>query len=231
MPTRCATVIALVLTIAGALALGSPAGAARAPRLRITVGPASQDGQRFTVSARVNLSLPGDRAQLQERTGRPWTVVAQARIVHRRFTLRWTAPAVSSSTVFVRIRLVHRSRVIATTPATPLLIPRPPVLCAPPSPSPPYLPPGDGWVTGGSYNVGGPAPGIDQCTGDDTVTAVSVSTGAVAATQAVAAGQSYTLVLPAGTYTLSNSECSYQKQTATVTAGKQTEVNTPFDVP
>jgi hypothetical protein len=103
-----------------------------------------------------------------------------------------------------------------------------PQYCAPPAPPAVDIPVGDGWIVGGRYNEGGPFPGIYVCdTQDYTVTAIDAN-GTVQATRPVAGGHSYTLVLPAGTYTLKSDFCTGM---ATVAAGQQTAADTVCSVP
>jgi hypothetical protein len=103
-----------------------------------------------------------------------------------------------------------------------------PVLCAPPTPPAVNIPAGDGWIVGGRYTIGGPFPGIDVCDGDQYTVTATDANGVVQATQTVAGGQSYTLVVPAGQYTLDSDFC---RGMATVTAGRQTQADTTCAVP
>jgi hypothetical protein len=102
------------------------------------------------------------------------------------------------------------------------------VYCKPPVPPAVNIPPSDGWIVGGLYEQGGPFPGILECSGAAyTVTAVN-SSGTVRASQSVARRHSYTLVVPAGHYTLTSGGC---RGTATVRAGRQTKADTYCDLP
>jgi hypothetical protein len=235
-PRALLTPAAVSAAVASVCAVPAAAGAGRdgprPPKLRITITYQAQDGRLLLLKGRLNRA-PGDHsdAQLQEQAGGAWTHVARAAIDRQRFTLRWTTPAVSAAPVFIRARVLRRGRVLATSVPSRLLIPTPPVECAPPSPPPSQLPPGDGWVVGGAYIMGGPAPGIDACLSDAyTVTASYTGTGAVAATQAVAGGGSYTLVLPAGSYKLTANGCSTYEPVL-VTAGAATHADVDCDVP
>jgi len=149
--------------------------------------------------------------------------------------MQWPVPEVRSLTV--RLTLRAGSRELAST-ATSTVYPRKALVkrCSAPRP-PTNVPAGDGWVTGGVYTVGGPAPGIDVCRGALTLT-VSNQSGVVVATSQVPQGASYTLVLPAGNYELAVgpklaagatiSEC---QGTASVTAGQETRANTVCSIP
>jgi hypothetical protein len=97
------------------------------------------------------------------------------------------------------------------------------VRCSAPVPPAINIPAGDGWIVGGLYDEGGPFPGIDECSSSGYTITATVADGTVAATQTVAGGHSYTLVVPAGKYTLNARFCRGQ---ATVTAGRQTAANT-----
>jgi hypothetical protein len=91
------------------------------------------------------------------------------------------------------------------------------------SPAPPgSVPAGDGWIVGGVYSEGGHPPGTPRCAGVSyTVTATNPA-GKVVKSQTVAADDSYTLVVPAGSYNLASGAC---RATATVTAGQQTDAD------
>jgi hypothetical protein len=114
-------------------------------------------------------------------------------------------------------------QVVVTTPTYTILIGPAKVYCKPPVPPAMMIPVGDGWIVGGLYGEGGPAPGIFACSGDPYTVTATNSSGVVAASQHVAALHSYTLVVPAGKYSLAARGCHGQ---ATVKAGRQTTANT-----
>ncbi|HTZ63315.1 MAG TPA: carboxypeptidase-like regulatory domain-containing protein [Solirubrobacteraceae bacterium] len=130
---------------------------------------------------------------------------------------------------------------VAPTPVTPptpvvhseLTLPRPeraiaPEHCAEPSP-PNDVPAAEGWIIGGLYLSGGPAPGSFFCqSASYTVTATNED-GVVVATQQVnSGGQSFTLILPPGNYTL-RSECA--SFPIPVSAEVETEANIVCQIP
>jgi hypothetical protein len=160
---------------------------------------------------------------------RSWGVVARAGLRRGgRFTLRWRIPG-NPGPVFWRVAAVRKGAVLTSTPAQQELIGQAPVYCKPPPPIMPNIPAGDGWIVGGAYIEGGPAPGIYECISQPyTVTALDQS-GAAVATQQVAGGHSYTLVVPAGRYSLKVSTCG--SGSAEVTAGKQTHADSTCPVP
>jgi hypothetical protein len=212
------------------------AGSARQPapkpaKLSFSALTLSLNGRRLTVTGRLSRVPAGASIQLQQHISGPWATVATARARRRSYALRWSIPASVRSVVFVRVRVRTRTRVLGSTGAADVLLPRPPALCAAPISPPAFLPPGDGWITGGAYVVGGPAPGIDACSESPyTVTATATGASAPLASQTVAGGDSYTLVLPAGSYTLMANDCS-TFQPVTVTAGQQTKADVDCDVP
>jgi hypothetical protein len=117
---------------------------------------------------------------------------------------------------------LHGGHVIAGTPSYETAIGPQRVYCAPPVPPATMIPVGDGWIVGGAIGEGGPFPGIYACLGDPYTVTATNSSGRVAATQHVAALHSYTLVVPAGSYTLQAGPC---RGTAKVRAGRQTTAN------
>jgi hypothetical protein len=146
------------------------------------------------------------------------------------FTIRWRVPASEDpGPVTLRVAALRRNgALLARTKPTQSAIGPAAVYCAPPAPPMIDIPEGSGWVAGGVYTQGGPYPGVYECDSQQyTITATSTG-GKVAASQTFPGGQSYTLVLPAGSYTLSAGAC---RGTATIAAAKQTTANTYCDVP
>jgi len=164
-----------------------------------------------------------------------WSAITRAPVRGGHFFMQWSVPEVRSLTVRLTLRAGSRA-LVSTAPGT--VYPRKVLVkgCSTPRP-PANVPAGDGWVTGGVYTVGGPAPGLDVCRGALTLT-VSNQSGVVVATSQVAEGASYTLVLPPGSYNLAAgsrlaagltiSEC---QGTASVTAGQETRANTVCSIP
>lgn len=189
---------------------------------------------RVTVKGSLTGATPGARAALElKRTapGGKWTVVAHARLNrHGAFTLRWRVTKRElPGPVSLRVAGLRRSGavLVSTLPVQSAIGPAA-VYCAPATPPMVAIPVGSGWIVGGRIIQGGPFPGVYECDSEQyTVTATNAA-GLPAATQTVAGGHSYTLVVPAGTYTLKSDFCS---GTATVTAGEQTAANTYCDVP
>jgi hypothetical protein len=161
-----------------------------------------------------------------------WSAITRAPVRGGHFFMQWSVPEVRSLTV--RLMLRAGSRALANTaPST--VYPRKVLVkrCSAPIP-PASVPAGDGWVTGGVYTVGGPAPGIDECRGASTLS-VSNQSGVVA-TQQVPEGASYTLVLPAGNYELAAGSklapgVTLCQGTAIVTAGQETRADTVCSIP
>jgi hypothetical protein len=169
-------------------------------------------GQTLSVAGRVRRAPSLTRVALQAQiaTG-AWTELVAGAIRRRgRFELRWTVSAAyARRPVSLRVVALRHGGVLAASAAESELFGPAPVPCAPAVPPAVDIPPGDGWIEGGAYVLGGPAPGIDEClSASYTVTATNTSTGMVAATQTVAGGHSYTLVVPAGSYKLLAGGCS-----------------------
>ncbi len=181
-------------------------------------------------------------------------MIALTSISKGRFALSW-APKVGSR-VALRLAVRHRGRELAatkthhmtvldnpapaphTTPEahpTPETHPTPerrewtPEYCPEPQ-FPSDVPAGDGWIVGGLYLSGGPAPGIFVCQSAPYTITVTDATGATVATQQVLDRQSYTFILPSGSYTLT-SENGCIAEPAVVTAGAQTKANTVCNIP
>ncbi len=247
-----AVVAAMVAGGLGALATGA-AGARARPTIVLSQPLPSvvRQGDQVTVTGRVRGAIIVSRpcygacfvvVRLESRPmygtrRKSWTILARSFLMglRSRFVLTWRVPEkLAPGPWSLRVALVYppaapARRVLAATRPTQAFVGPAPVPCAPPVPPAQNIPPGDGWIVGGLYIEGGPAPGLDECySASYTVTATGPS-GAVAASQQVAGGHSYTLVLPAGTYTL-KAGCSVPAQ-ATVTAGRQTTANTACLVP
>jgi hypothetical protein len=197
-------------------------------------------GQTLAVSGRVTGGRAGTSVELEYRgpqgqAPQSWTVLAKASPARRgRFKLSWhVSQPRAFQQVLLRVAAVRRGKLVAASTPVQTLIGPANIRCATPVPPAVNIPAGYGWIEGGLYIAGGPAPGVYQCvSGPYTVTATNTATGAVAATQTVAGGQSYTLVVPAGTYTLttSNGVCP-GSNTATVAAGHGTLADSVCNVP
>ena len=227
--------LALTAVCFGALATPAGALAASHPRHRpsprfLSAVPKRPIGGGTTGFTGSVVGAPdGSRVTLeQRRASHHWSVIAVARVDGGSFQLQWPVAEVSSLTV--RLTLARGGRRLArTAPST--VHPRTVFVedCSAPTP-PASVPAGDGWVTGGVYTVGGPAPGVDVCRGAGTVTVISQSGLAVASTQ-VPEGSSYTIVLPVGSYNLTVGSSNECLGTATVTASRETKANTICSVP
>jgi hypothetical protein len=210
---------------AAVLAAASPVGAAaESAKVRVTASLPNvvTAGSVAAIAGRASHAPAGARAELEGRSpaGGRWTVLASVAIAGGRFTLRWTPR--TSSFLTSRVILVRRGRTLAGTKTTMILVGAAPVYCAAPGP-PAMVPAGYGYIVGGVYNVGGPAPGITVCQGQANTVTVMTAAGATVATQNVAGGQSYTFVVPPGVYTLNAGYC---RGSATVRAGAETKADT-----
>ncbi len=158
------------------------------------------------------------------------TVLARTRLRHGSFTLHWTPSQAGFVVLRVAVRVSGHD--VAATAAPSVLVGAAPVYCAP-APAPAKGPAGEGWLIGGMYIAGGPAPGIYACGSQPYTETVTDASGDVVATQAVAGGQSYSIALAPGTYDLSTdvSSVGYCRGTATITAGRETHADTVCAVP
>jgi hypothetical protein len=203
-----------------AITLGRIAG----QRVQPGYGETVRLGQVVLVSGTVTHPPADSRVQLQGRTTGAWHALLTASFHGEDFTVRWH---VRSRELQLRAALLSGGHQIATSAAASLLVGSAIVRCHA-APAPANLPPGDGWIEGGVYLQGGPAPGIDQCQSESsTVTATSVG-GDVLASQNLAGGDGYALVVPAGSYQLKDGECNGE---ATVIAGRRTVADTDCDFP
>jgi hypothetical protein len=159
-----------------------------------------------------------------------WKLVATAPIrAHRAFSLSWrVARSHPTGPLSLRVAALQHGVVLAHSPAVKSFIGPAAVPCAPPVPPGILIPPGDGWIQGGRYIIGGPFPGLDECDSESYTETATDSQGLVAATETLAGGHSYTLVVPAGSYTLTSGSC---RGTATVKAGQRIKADTNCDVP
>jgi hypothetical protein len=153
-----------------------------------------------------------------------WHTLLTVSLRGENFTLHWH---VRSREFQLRVALLSGPHRIAASAPASVLVGSAIVRCHPAA-TPTNLPAGDGWIAGGVYLQGGPAPGIDQCQStSSTVTATSLS-GSVVASQKLAGGDGYALVVPAGTYRVQDGEC---RGDATVIAGRRTVADTDCDFP
>jgi hypothetical protein len=185
----------------------------------------------LTVTGTIRHPPRSGEAALESKPSAAWRMLATTRIGKRgAFKLRWPVP-VRAMVGPLPLRVVALDRageVVAKTETYDSAVGPPEQRCAPPVPPAVDIPVGSGWIVGGRYNEGGPYPGIYACDSQPYTVTATNSAGVVAATQTVAGGHSYTLVVPAGTYTLKSDFC---RGTATVTAATQTKADTVCPVP
>jgi hypothetical protein len=210
------------------------ASAASSPKIAVSrpLPALVRIGQTVTVKGRVRHARSNASLALQGRgADATWTAVATARASRRgRFSIHWTVPSSERiGPLSLRVAELSRDRVIARTGATQSAVGPAPVYCTAPVPPAVDIPVGDGWIVGGLYLEGGAFPGILQCEQQAYTIRALTSTGTVAASMQVAGGHSYTLVVPAGSYTLRASTCGFGS--ATVKPGKGTTANTYCPVP
>lgn len=180
-------------------------------------------GSPLKVSGRVLRAPRGALVELQRRTaGGPWRVVAHAAPHRGTFHLSWKPPA--ESTLTLRITLRSAARVVSFSTPFQLRTGQKPHLCALPSVQPSSIPAGDGWVEGGEYDSGGPAPGIFACqSGPYTVTASDEEANPTTSMQVT--GTSFVLALPPGFYELETASGCYSEEVVQITAGKGVKAN------
>jgi hypothetical protein len=229
LATAAITVVVVTVASVSAIAAASPTSAVTlgriaGQRVRPGYGETVRLGQVVAMSGTA-MHPPADaRIQLQGRTIARWHALLTVSVHGGNFTLRWHVRAREFQ---LRAILLSGRRRVATSPVASVLVGSAIVRCHPAA-APSRLRAGDGWIEGGVYLQGGPAPGIDQCqSASSTVTATSVS-GALVASQSLAGGDGYALVVPAGAYQLKDGQCTGQ---ATVAAGRRTVADTDCDFP
>jgi hypothetical protein len=195
-------------------------------------------GQTVTIRGRLTPGMKGVEIALEDRGPNGQQPSSWGRLIEARaaangaFSLRWRVGQGSSRLVQARVAAIQRRRTIAATAAAQLAIGPAAVPCAAPVPPAVNIPVGDGWIEGGLIIQGGAFPGVYECESQPyTVTATNTATGAVAATMNVAGGHSYTLVVAAGSYTLTTTMGCPGRGTATVSAAMGTTANAFCDVP
>lgn len=232
--TIAASVLALALLCALCWALPAharpPAFAAGVPKVHLD-GPIPtllSAGERVKLSGRVSGGSRGEQIALESHAGGAWKIVKRAPVSAGAFKLAWTPAAGQTLTLRLTLRLA--GRVIAYSSKLTLRVGPAPQFC-PKAPAPTSVPAGDGWVYGGLYDSGGPAPGVFNCqSGPYTVVAVDEA-GQPALSQPVS-GMDYVLLLPAGSYELEADESScFSEAAVLVVAGKGVKANTICDVP
>jgi hypothetical protein len=202
---------------------------AAGPRIRLSAQlPAVvRVGEQLVASGKVSHAPAGSLVELQRRApAGHWQSLASTRPQGGGFVIKWRAQGAYRGNS-VRAAIVRRGVVLAATAPLSLLVGPAPEPCATPT-VPTGLPLGDGVIVGGVYILGGPAPGLDACSGAPYAVTLTEPSGAVVLTQQVSAGQSYVLVVVAGSYRLSDGNCFGE---ATVTAGSVIDANTDCDVP
>ncbi len=178
--------------------------------------------EELSVAGRVRHAPARARAALESMQAGQWHVLAKVELGARnRFALTWRVTGPAGRQLRLRVAALLRRHVVAATPAHTATVGSAVVYCSPPVP-PTSVPPGDGWIVGGLYGEGGAYPGVDQCITYAYTLTVTDAGGTVVATQQVPPKQSYTVVLPTGSYSLRGG-CG--SGSATVTAGKQTVAN------
>ena len=203
-----------------AITLGRIAG----QRVRPGYGETVRLGQVVAVSGTTTHPPAHARIQLQGRMTAAWLALLTVSFHGDNFTLHWHVRAREFQ--LRAVLLSGRQRIAASAVAS-LLVGSAIVRCHPAA-APANLPAGDGWIEGGVYLEGAPAPGIDQCQSRFSTVTASSASGYVVASQNLAAGDGYALVVPAGTYQLQDGECSGE---ATVIAGRRTVADTDCNFP
>lgn len=213
-----------------AVALAAPAALAAVPSVRLTgsVPNLLAAGQSLALSGQVRHAPSGSRLQLERRLGAGWHAVAHARLRGATFKLTWSPPP--QATLTLRITLRGSGRLLSYSSAFTVRTGRKPRYCPTARVNPASIPAGDGWIYGGEYDSGGPAPGIFECvTAPYTLEALGEG-GEAAATLQVGTGD-YVLALPPGYYELETvGGCASEAQVK-VSAGKGVQANVVCQIP
>jgi hypothetical protein len=247
----------LAVLVAGCV-LAAPAAGGEPVRVHLAMAlpNSGRVGSLVQVSGRVLGAPAGSRVALERwSTDGRWDVLALTPIAKGRFALSW-APKVGGP-VTLRLAVRHRGRELAATKTHQMRVldnPAPAPLTTPeahptpethPTPerrewTPEYcpepqlpsdIPASDGWIVGGLYLSGGPAPGIFACQSGPYTITVTNAMGATVATQQVVGRQSYIFTLPPGSYTLKSENGCGAPGSAVVIAGAQTKANIICNIP
>jgi hypothetical protein len=220
-----AAVLAMVLAAAA-----SATGAPPPIMLRKSLPGVVRIDQQLTVAGRVPTAPRGARVALESARTTKWRVEASTSLRHSgAFNLRWrVGKGIATGPLKLRVAVIRQMQQLFTTAPVQLFVGPAIVYCKAPVPPAVNIPAGDGWIVGGVYGLGGAFPGIDQCWSTPyTVTATNAS-GVIVTRETVAALHSYTLVVPAGSYSLASGAC---RGSATVTAGREIKADTDCDYP
>jgi hypothetical protein len=219
--------------VACVLCLGLAAPALAAPQVRLIGGIPTllAAGESVKVSGRVLHGPRAARIVLEDRpAGRTWRVARRGSVRAGVFRLLWTPPA--GAALKLRFTLRAGGRVLARSTTLELRVGPAPRFCpTPAAPEASSVPAGDGWITGGLYDEGGPAPGIFAChSGPYSVSAVNEA-GETTLTQQVG-GTGYALILPAGSYELeANEQSCFSEAAVTVQPDRGSALNVICQVP
>ncbi len=185
--------------------------------------PGVQVGERLTIAGHARKGPRRGQVALESSSGRHWRIRASTALERGgAFALQWVIPnRTEAGRLKLRVVLRRKSRVLAGTPPTESVVGSSSGPCGT-RPPPGNVPAGDGWIVGALFSEGGHPPGTPRCAVEPYTVTASNSAGMVAASQLVPAGDAYTLVVPAGSYTLRSGGC---RGTATVAAGQQTNAN------
>lgn len=181
-------------------------------------------GERLSLTGHVRNAPRRGRVALELSRGAGWrTVVSGPLGRHGGFALHWRiGGATKLGPLRLRLVLRQKSRLLAATAPAASAVGSSGAACNPPG-GPGAVPAGDGWIVGGLYGEGGPAPGTRRCADVPYTITATDSAGTVVTRETVPADGSYTLVVPAGSYTLQSGGC---RGTASVTAGEPTSADT-----
>jgi hypothetical protein len=217
----CAAATASSAVLAAAAAGGDPGVSIRLTR---TLPDLIRVNQRVTVAGQVRGAQPGAQVAVELKRDAGWRQTAAKSLgASGRFQLTWTVRGRAYIQAMWRVIATGPGTSPAATPPRNVAIGPAAVYCKAPVPPAVDIPVGDGWIVGGLYGEGGPFPGIYACSSSPYTVTATDRAGRAVASQHVAGLHSYTLVVPAGAYTLTSNGC---RGTATVKAGKQTKANT-----
>jgi hypothetical protein len=164
-PAAAITVAAVTLaSVTAAFAGASPTsaitlGRIAGQRIRPGYGETVRLGQVVAVSSTATHPPAHARIQLQGRMTAAWHALLTVSFHGDNFTLHWHVRAREFQ---LRAMLLSGRHRIATSAVASLLVGSAIVRCHPAA-APANLSASDGWIEGGVYLQGGPAPGIDQC--------------------------------------------------------------------
>jgi hypothetical protein len=220
----------VMTSLLGALAFATPAAASKplSKRISASVPSAPRAGERVEIRGRVADAPRATKVLLEEHdSAGSWKSIASVRVRAGRFTLTWRP--LTAQRLAVRLTVRHHGRVLTRSNTVQINVGRPLEYCPEP-PAPTNLPSGDGWIYGGVYDSGGPAPGIFACRSGPYEVSATGEAGTTVASEMVLGRESFVLVVPQGLYTVHAPTCGFSEEVS-VAPGEGSKVEAVCSIP